>query len=111
MRTRAFCALSEARGWPSSEAYGLLNGFTKDSSTAVYAAITGQTFLGSHADAAMVIVASALVNFGRKATEKRVELPGPTFGAAEKAKRGPVVPPKEKQRLAETLRKYSSIPD
>ena len=81
-----------------------------DSTTAVYAALTKQTYLGSHSDAALVLIAGALVNMGRSG-KKPIELPGPFWGAAEKAKQGPKVSAEVKQELSEKLRKYSSIPD
>lgn len=83
-----------------------------DSRTHVYAALTRQTFVGSHADMAIVLLAQAVLNIGRKPGEKPTKLPGPYMGADQgKKARQQNVPPKEKQRLTERLRTYSSIPE
>ena len=102
--------LSGVRGLPCSDAYAALSGLTRDPRTHVYAALTKQTFQGSQADMAVILLAQAVLNIGR--TEgKPIRLMNPYFGADKKKARAQYVPPKEKQQLTERLRTYSSIPD
>lgn len=104
--------VAAVRALPCSLARAYFHGLMIDSRTHVYAALTRQTFVGSHADMAVVLLAQAVLNIGKKATEKPIKLPGPYMGAdrGTKAKQQ-YVPPKEKERLRERLRTYSSIPD
>lgn len=112
LRDRLGLRLSDVRGLPASEAFSYLFGLTRDPKTHTYAALADQTFPGSQADAALVLLATAVINIGRK-TNERVTLPGPYFGYAERKKRQEFakVDPAEKARLAERLRRYSSIPE
>lgn len=83
-----------------------------DSSSHVYAALTGQTFVGSQADLAMIVLAEVVLNIGRKVGQKPVRLPGPYTGAEKRRKRREAhVEPKVKKQLTERLQRYSSIPD
>lgn len=100
------------RALPCSLARAYFHGLMIDSRTHVYAALVGQTFVGSHGDLALVLLAQAVLNIGKKPTEKAVKLPGPYMGAERRKKaKQQYVPPKEKERLKERLRTYSSIPD
>lgn len=100
------------RALPCSLARAYFHGLMIDPRTHVYAALTRQSFVGSQADLAIVLLAQAVLNIGRKPGEKPTKLPGPFMGADRgKKARQQHVPPKEKQRLTERLRTYSSIPD
>lgn len=89
----------------------LLYGLTTDSRSHLYAAISGQTYQGSHADFAMTLLAGIVLNLGKKSGEKRIEMPGPFYGAKQKAQKAQQVPQAEQKRLEERLRTFSSIPD
>lgn len=112
-RERLGLSVSAVRALPSSIAHAYFNGMLIDPRTHVYAAMTGQTFVGSQADLAIVLLAQAVLNIGKKSTDKPVKLPGPYLGADKRSKqaRAARVAPKEKQQLTERLRTYSSIPD
>lgn len=103
--------LSGVGGLPCSDAYAMLYGLTRDPRTHVYSMLVGQTFQGSQADVALVLLAQAVLNMGRSDGQKPIKLPNPYLGAERKKARAQYVPPKEKQRLTERLRTYSSIPD
>ena len=104
--------VAAVRALPCSLARAYFHGLMIDSRTHVYAAMSRQTFVGSQSDLALVLLAQAVLNIGRKATEKPIKLPGPYMGADRgKKARQEYVPPKEKERLRERLRTYSSIPD
>lgn len=83
-----------------------------DPRTHVYAALTGQRFVGTQSDLAMILLAQTILNIGNKAGDRPIVLPGPFTGAERsKTAKAQRVPPKEKERLTERLRTYSSIPD
>lgn len=104
--------VAAVRALPASLARAYFHGLMVDPRTHVYAAMTQQTFVGSHSDMALVLLAQAVLNIGRKPGEKPLKLPGPYMGADRgKKARQQYVPPKEKERLKERLRTYSSIPD
>lgn len=105
--------LAEVRALPCSDAWACLSGLLEDSRTHFYAAVAGQTFQGSHGDFAMTLVAQLLLSMTREKGAKTPQLPGPFMGAAKRkrAQEWARVPPAERKRLQERLRKYSSIPD
>lgn len=85
-------------------------GLTVDPRTHVYAALTGQTFQGSQADFAVIMLAQAVLNIGRGESDP-IRLMHPYYGADKKRARAEQVPKKVKQELTERLHKYSSIPE
>ena len=105
--------LSEVRALPCSDAWACLSGLLEDSRTHLYAAVTGQTFQGSHSDFATVLTAQLLLSITRKQGAKAPTLPGPFMGAEQRkrARQHAQVAPAERERLRERLRTYSSIPD
>lgn len=104
--------VAAVRALPCSLARAYFHGLMVDSRTHVYSAMAGQTYVGSHSDLALVLLAQAVLNIGKKPTEKALKLPGPYMGADRgKKARQNYVAPKEKERLTERLRTYSSIPE
>lgn len=103
--------LSGFRALPASEASAILQGLLYDSRTHFSARVSRQTYQGSHADFAAIILAGAILNMGKDKNAKRVELPGPFFGYKSEAQQAAQVDPQERKRLENRLRQYSSIPD
>lgn len=105
--------LADVRALPCSDAWACLSGLLEDSRTHFYAAVTGQTFQGSHGDFAMTLVAQLLLSLTRDKGSKTPQLPGPFMGAAKRksAQEWAQVPSAERKRLQDRLRQYSSIPD
>ena len=104
---------SEVRALPCSDAWACLHGLVEDSRTHLYAAITGQTFQGSHADFATVLTAQLLLALTKEKGAKTPKLPNPFMGAEQRkrAREQAQVSPAERERLRERLRQYSAIPD